>query len=180
MKEVKTKTIQMTYKALLSYVLNTNYQSVAGIMSLGLSLVCLAVLILFFGRISMRSRMLLLVVGLLFTVINPLLLAFRTFKQFKLSPSYRKPIVYTFTDEGIGIAQGDQDMTLGWDRIVRLLMTNSMIAIYTNRIHAFVIPLSELSDDRPKIVASLVQFTEQYGPRLSRNLTGYKTTNSSV
>ena len=175
MKEAKTKSINMTYKALLSYVLNTNYQSVAGIVSLGLSFVSLIVLILYWGQLSGKSKAILLCVGLLFTVINPLLLAFRTFKQFKLSPSYKKPISYLFHDDGIDITQADQTLTLTWDRIVRLLMTNQMIAIYTNRIHAFVIPLSELGDDRSKIIASLVQFTAQYGPRLSRNLKVYQT-----
>ena len=175
MKEVKTKSVNMTYKALLSYVLNTNYQSVAGIVSLGLSFASIVVLILFWGQLSGRSKALLLFMGLLFTVINPLLLAFRTFKQFKLSPSYKKTIIYEFRDDGIGITQGEQTMTLTWDRIVRLLMTNTMIAIYTNRIHAFVIPLSELGGDRAKIIASLVQFTAQYGPRLSGNLKVYET-----
>ncbi len=173
MKEAKTKSIKMTYRALLSYVLNTNYRSVAGIFSLTLSLVSIVVLILFFGQISTRSKMILLFVGLLFTVINPLLLAFRTFKQFKLSPSYKKPLSYTFGDEGIKIEQGEQTVDLTWNMIIRLLMTDYMIAIYTNRVHAFVIPLEELGKDRGKILASLVQFTAQYGPQISRSLKPY-------
>ena len=49
-------------------------------------------------------------------------------------------------------------------------MTKHMIAIYTGRMNAFVIPLTELGDDKSKILTSLVQFTAEYKPRLSRNL----------
>lgn len=115
-----------------------------------------------------------IIVALMFTVINPLSLAFKTFKQLKTSPSYKQPLVYTFGDDGIGVSQGEEHMDLEWKGVYRLLMTKYMLAVYTNRMHAFVIPLDQLGDDKGKILASVVNFTAGYKPRVSRSLKRYQ------
>lgn len=43
-----------------------------------------------------------------------------------------------------------------------------------NRMHAFVIPLDQLGDDKGKILASVVNFTAGYKPRVSRSLKRYQ------
>ncbi|MGN0151991.1 MAG: YcxB family protein [Wujia sp.] len=170
MKEAKTKSVNMTFPALYSYVINTNYRSLGGVMGVLISLVAIVLLIINWSKFTPTYRVLLLLVGLLFTVINPLMLAFKSFRQLKLSPSYKKPLEYVFADDGIHISQGELHETLKWDMICRIMMTNQMLAIYTSRLHAFVIPLSELGEDKGKILASVVQFTAAYKPRVSKNL----------
>lgn len=170
MKSAETKSVKMTYRALLSYVLNTNYRSVAGVLGLIISVASIVLAVVYWDGIDTSRKIMLIFVGLIFTVINPLSLAFKTFKQLKLSPSYKKPLNYTFGDDGISITQGELSEKLEWSRICRLMMSGHMIAIYTGRMNAFVIPLKELGDDKSKILTSLVQFTAEYKPRLSRNL----------
>ena len=92
----------------------------------------------------------------------------------KTSPSYKQPLVYTFGDDGIGVSQGEEHMELEWKGVYRLLMTKYMLAVYTNRMHAFVIPLDQLGDDKGKILASVVNFTAGYKPRVSRSLKRYQ------
>ena len=53
-------------------------------------------------------------------------------------------------------------------------MTGKILAVYTSRLHAFVIPLSDLGAERGKIIASAVQFTAGNRIRLSRNLVRYR------
>lgn len=170
MKAATTKSVNMKYKALYSYVINTNYRCISGVIGLGISFLSLIALVVFWKSFSNQTKILLALVGLLFTVVNPIMLAWKTFKQLKLSPSYKKPIDYTFEDKGITIAQGEASDTLPWNRICRLMLTEQMLAIYTSRMHAFVIPVSELGEDRAKILTAVVQFTSQYGPKLSKSL----------
>lgn len=170
LKAAKTKSVNMSFTALYSYVINTNYRSISGVMSLFISIVSLLILAIKWTSIAGNQKVALIIVGLLFTVFNPLILAFRTFKQLKLSPSYKKPLIYTFSDNGITVSQGEQSQDIAWDMICRIMLTNKMLAIYTGRMHAFVIPLSELGDDRGKIIASVVQFTAAYKPRISSSL----------
>ena len=170
----KTKSIKMNFSALYSYVINNNYRSFGGIMGLLLSIGAFIIVIVFWGQLSISQRVMFILVGMVFTVINPISLGFKTFKQLKLSPSYKKPLEYTFGNDGIKVSQGDTSLDISWDKIIRVMMTKKVIAIYTGRMYAFVIPLSELGEDRAKIVTAIVQFTAGYGPRLSRNLKEYK------
>lgn len=170
MKEAKTKSVNMNFKALYSYIINTNYRNVSGFMGIFISVVSIACALIFWNSFATSTKVMLIIIGLVFTVINPLMLAFKAFKQLKLSPSYKKPIDYTFYDDGIKISQGDLSETLPWNRISALMLTKHMLAIYTSRIHAFVIPVSELGEDGPKILTSVVQFTSQYNPKISSSL----------
>jgi len=169
-----TKSVKMNFSALYSYVINTNYRSFPGVVSLVFSLFAAVVLVLRWDIMASNYKALFIIAALLFTVINPLALAFKTFKQLKLSPSYKKPLDYTFTDKGITVAQGEASQDIEWKHICRIMMTEKMLAIYTGRLNAFVIPLKELGEDRGKIIASVVQFTAEYKPQLSKSLKRYQ------
>lgn len=170
MKEAKTKSVKMTFKALYSYIINTNYRNISGFIGIFISVASIVCVLIFWNSFATSTKVMLIIIGLVFTIINPLMLAFKAFKQLKLSPSYKKPIDYTFSDEGIKVSQGELSETLPWNRISALMLTKHMLAIYTSRIHAFVIPVSELGDDGPKILTSVVQFTSQYNPKISSSL----------
>ena len=158
MTEAKTKSVNMTFPALFSYVMNTNYRSMSGILGLVLSFGAIVMLVIGWNTTSGRQKAIFIIVALMFTVINPLSLAFKTFKQLKT----------------IGVSQGEEHMDLEWKGVYRLLMTKYMLAVYTNRMHAFVIPLDQLGDDKGKILASVVNFTAGYKPRVSRSLKRYQ------
>ncbi len=175
MTDANSKSVKMTYKALLNYIMNTHYRSFAGISGLLLSIAAIVILVLGWGQLSTSRKGVLILVGCAFTVINPLMLAFKALQQLKLSPSYRKPLDYTFSDKGITVRQGDLSNDIPWESICRIMMTKHIFAIYTSRINAFVIPISELGEEKGKIIASVVQFTAQYKPALSKNLSRYQT-----
>lgn len=174
MTATKTKSVNMTFPALYSYVLNTNYRSANGVIGIVLSLIFAVLAVVCWDRLASGYRTLCLLLALTFTVINPVVLAWKTFKQLKLSPSYKTPLIYTFTDDGITISQGELSQELPWDKIYKLLLTNSMFAIYTSRMHAFVIPLSELGEEKGKLIASVVQFSATYRPLVSKSLKRYQ------
>jgi hypothetical protein len=168
------KSVNMTFKALYSFILNTNVRNPSGVIGIMISLLALFWVIYKWNFLASNQRVAFIVVALIFTVINPLLLAFKAFKQLKLNPAYKKPLVYDFTDTGIGISQGEAAQSIKWENVCRLMKTKSMIAIYTSRIHAFVIPLSELGDDTGKILSKVVSFTSEYKPVVSRSLKQYQ------
>lgn len=174
MTEAKTKSVNMKYSALYSYIMNTYYRSVSGFLGVFLSVAAIVVMVIGWEQLAGHQRAIFIVVALSFTVINPLMLAFKAFKQLKLSPSYRKPLEYTFKDDGITVSQGELRQDIKWSNICRILMTGNMLAIYTTRYNAFVIPLSELGGDRGKIITSVVSFTAEYKPVVSRSLKGYQ------
>lgn len=174
MKATNKKSVNMTYKALLSYVLNTNYRNISGVLAVMISVVAIIVLVLGWGTLTGTQKVIVFLLGISFTVLNPIMLAFKAFRQYKLSPSYKKPLDYTFEDDGIMIEQGELSQKISWKMVHRILLTKSMLAIYTSRMHAFVIPTEELGEDRGKILTAIVQFTDEYRPMISGNLKEYR------
>ncbi|MBQ9609263.1 MAG: YcxB family protein [Lachnospiraceae bacterium] len=175
MTDTKTKSIKMTFWALYSYVMNTNYRSIAGVLGLFLSLGSIGILIIGWNGLLLRQKIIFIIIALAFTVINPVMLAVKTASQLKKSPSYKKPLNYSFGDDGILVSQDELSQKIKWKDIYRIMLTKSMVAIYTGPVTAFVIPLSELGKDKGKILSAVVQFTAAYKPRLSRNLKVYQT-----
>lgn len=173
MREANTKSVKMTFKALYSYVLNTNYRSYAGVIGLVISFGAIGLLIANWSGFGTGQRAMLIIIGLVFTVINPLSLGFKTYQQLKLSPSHKIPLDYTFSSDGITVSQGEVTQLIQWDMICRIMLTKHMVAVYTSRIHAFVIPLTELGEDKGRILTAMVSFTANNEPRLSRNLKIY-------
>lgn len=174
MTAINKKSVKMNFKALYSYIINTNYRSFSGVLGIMISVVSLAVLILRWSNLGTAQKTLFFLMGITFTVINPSMLAWKAFRQLKLSPSYRNTLDYTFMDDGILIEQGEISQKIGWDMVCRMMLTGSMLAIYTSRMHAFVIPVEALGDDRGKILTGIVQFSADYNPMLSKNLREYK------
>ena len=121
------------------------------------------------------QKVIFFIVAIAFTILNPISLALKTRKQLKTSPSYKQPLDYTFGSEGIIISQGELSQEVKWSDITRIMLTKSMIAIYTGPMSAFVIPTSELGKDKGRILSTAVQFTADYKPVLSRNLKLYQT-----
>lgn len=174
MVDTKTKTVNMTYQALSSYIMNTYYRTFSGLFGLVLAAIMLLLMIFGWNDLEAKQKVIMIIIVALFFVINPLMLMFKAYQQLKLSPSYKKPLNYTFTDEGIVVSQEDVTQEIPWDNICRLFMTGKIVAIYTSRLHAFVLPLSELGDEKGKILAALVQFSAGGNARISRNLMRYK------
>lgn len=175
MTDTKTKSVKMTFKALYSYVMNTNYRNIMGVLGLILSVGSIVILAVGWNQLSIINKIIFIIVALAFTVLNPLSLALKTKKQLATSPSYKEPLDYTFGSEGITISQGELSQEVKWSDITRIMLTKSMIAIYTGPMSAFVIPTSELGKDKGRILSTAVQFTAEYRPRLSSNLKVYQT-----
>ena len=175
MTDTRTKSIKMTFRALYSYVMNTNYRSIAGLLGMLLSIGSIVILVIGWNGLLLRQKIIFMIISLAFTVINPVMLAVKTASQLKKSPSYKKPLNYTFGDDGILVSQEEMSQKIKWENIYRIMLTSSMVAIYTSPVMAYVIPLSELGKDKGKILSAVVQFTAAYKPRLSRNLKVYQT-----
>ena len=177
MVQEKTFQINMTREALTSFMLSSYYNRFGGIFSilLGLAGIVMAVREIFFrDSIDMTGLAAYVIIALMCLVANPLLLRSRAKKQMETSPSYQTPVEYTLLPDMMIVSQGEERLELGWDLIYKIKMTAKMVAVYTSKINAFVWPLSELGEEKSSILSRIVQYTQEYTPILSMNLTQYK------
>ncbi len=154
--EIKLK-IQLTVKELYDFLIAHTYSSFSGWAGVFLS-VCALVSFAFSVNVeemNIAYKFVLLLTGLLFTVIQPVMLYQRARNQVKQSEAINKPLEYTISYEGITVACGEEFVKYDWNRIMKITSTKKNILVYTSSIRAFVLPKREISqymDDFKKIV----------------------------
>ena len=116
--------VQMTASALYDYNMYQTYSSVAGIVATvfgGLLLIVYAATrqpAFAFG-------------GVVVILYSPFALYFNAKKQVKLNPTFRNPIHYTLDDEGVTVSQGDEELTVAWENMLKARSTEQSIFLYT-------------------------------------------------
>lgn len=170
MVKAKKITVNMTQKALTDFVFRSYYSRFTGFLSIFLGFLAIMMLVRGAGKISLQSIIVYAVLAAICLIGNPLVLMMKARKQLRTNPSYKAPITYEIDLAGITVSQGEQQELIQWKNIFRIRYSKNMVAVYTSPYHAFVLPNSELGNDKEIILGRLVQYTLPYKPRLSLSL----------
>ena len=107
-------------KDLYHFLMIYNYKSFGGILGLFISIVCLIYLVISFQDNGSGANLLFLFLGLLFTVLQPIMLFQKAAQQATTSPAFREPLEYELNEEGIVIRQKAEEVPVAWDAIVKV------------------------------------------------------------
>lgn len=116
-----------------------------GIVNLLFTLAALFLIVTRWGTLTIPYRALLVVCALMFTVWQPLLLYNKARKQAK-SSAVRDPMMLTFGEEGLRVEQGEQEALFAWDQMGRLDRMPTMVILYMDRVHAYLLPKSVMGE----------------------------------
>lgn len=106
-----------------------------------------AVFLLFvrWAELTDAYRLLLVGCALIFTVLQPALLYNKVRKQAK-SPVMQQPMYLTFREDGLKVEQNDQKVDFTWDQMGRMSKKPTLVILYMDRVHAYLLPKSVLGD----------------------------------
>lgn len=149
------KTIKIKIKLgvwdLYHFLLQYNYKSFGGIFGLIISLLSLVYVITTFGKHDMRTNIIFLFIGLLWTVIQPLLLLQKAAQQTTKNEAYKAALEYEFDSTGLKIYQGKEKAEVLWDNIVRVKEDRKQILLFTSRVHACILPKEQFVEELQQI-----------------------------
>lgn len=140
--------IKMTPNALYDYLMYHMYTSFQGI--LGAVVGAFLIIIFFAGQSPVF-----LIAGIVIEAYLPYTLFLRSRKQFVSTPVFKEPLHYTFTDEGMTVASGDQSETLGWELMYKAVSTPSSIILYTSKVNASIFPKKDLGDKKELLIQAI-------------------------
>ncbi|MCM1496496.1 MAG: YcxB family protein [Bacteroides sp.] len=144
--------VNMKTRYMYSFLFQHLHRSFQGIFGVCISLAALIAFVVSLDSTEDTTRkVILLVIGLLFTVVNPVLLLIRAQKQVMLSPIYKQPLQYTFCKEGMKVSQGEEEQAIEWNRIVAVRKTPSVLIIYTSRNSGSILAFQEMGDQRQRV-----------------------------
>lgn len=138
---------QLTAKDLWGFSLYHSNRGHLGVFNVLFTLAALFLLVTRWGEFTVAYRLLLVVCAMLFPVWQPFQLYLKAGKQAK-SKAAQEPMDMTIGEDGITIRQMDQEVSVQWDQVARIEAVKGMVIVYTDRIHAYLLPDRVVGEQR--------------------------------
>ena len=137
--------VKITAADLYDYMLAHTYSGFSGLFG---SVVGALFVIMYFNT----GQFLYLIAGAVILLYIPCSLFMRAQKQAVLNETFKKPIHYVLTDEGVTVSQGDNEMFQEWDVVYKAKSTNRSLLIYTSKVNAWIFPKRDLGKDKEAVI----------------------------
>ncbi len=147
-------TVNMKTLYLFEFLYVNSYSGFRAIINYGFSVIAIVALIMGFGD-SLISKIALIVLALLFTVINPGMLLFKAWRQSKMNPGFSSPVTYTFSSAGITLTQGEASQDAPWEMILLAQETSLSIILFTGNNNATILPKADIGENLSDFKAML-------------------------
>lgn len=145
--------VKVTSGVLYDFKIQHTYKKPITILATALGFVSIY---LFFVRED-NTRFLLLFLGILFIVYEPLTAAYRAYVQAKLTPAFQQPLHYRFCEEGIEVSQNGETQMAKWEQCVKACNTRKSIFVYTSKVNAFIFPRTDLGNQADDVIAYIAK-----------------------
>ena len=166
-KEIKFS-VQMKTSYLFDFLYWHSYHGVTGVINYALSFAGVAALVAGFGKGNTAITVMLVVLALLFTVINPLSLLYKAARQRKRTPMFQKPLYYKFDENGFAISQESTSDSAKWETVIFLRETGKSIILYMGAANAIVLPKQEIGGQLTELKALLRTVLPEVAKKLKK------------
>lgn len=143
----------MNRNAMLSFLFTHNYLSIGGIAGIVVSILAWVVVIFSWSTLGVIGIAVLILIGLLFIVIKPIMLLIQSSNVLKHDSTYQDKMSYSFDTYGVSVSQKNDSAYLVWNKVTKLALTKSMLAIYDSKNHAYIVPVSDMGENKDDLIA---------------------------
>lgn len=154
---MESKTIKletgMDKKSMRSFLFTHNYRSIGGIAGIIISIIAWILVITSWDNLGILGVAVLILIGLLFIVIKPVMLLLQTSNVMKKDATYQDKMNYSFDTYGVGVSQGNDNAYLVWSKVIKLTFTKSMLAVYDSKNHAYIVSVNDMGDDKEALIS---------------------------
>lgn len=145
--------VTITGRDMFDYNVYHNYRHFQGILSLLLGIVMLVLCAASFGTGANVTYILVTgFFGLYFTIFTPLRIYLKSYQTVKLTPSFRKPIRYSVSEEELVIEQDGQMAKIAMEEIIKAVDTGKSIVLYVSSVRAYIFPKRDVGEKIPELV----------------------------
>lgn len=154
---------KITEEDLYRYNLHHTYTSNQGILSVILFVLLIAVWILRFQQLSLVYRVMYPAVAVVFLLYIPMSLKLRVKNQM-LQEVFQHPLTYELTETGIVISSPttEEPAELPWEYVYKISSWKDYLLIYSNRVNAYIIPMSDVEEQYTDIKEFVKNHVEDY------------------
>lgn len=144
--------IKLDAKDLFKFNMMQAYRGMQGVLSIILPILVFAYAVTTYGEVSIGSTLVYIGLGIMFLVYVPVSLWLRVNKAIKdENNALSKKLHFEFSDENIRVSVGKESVEFNWENIYQMKTSGDLLLVYTNRINAYILPLSQVSGKYEKL-----------------------------
>lgn len=156
--------VNMKVGYMYSFLFQHLHRSFKGIFGVCISVAALVAFAMSFdGTEDTTRKVILLLIGLLFTVVNPIMLLIRAKQQVMLSPIFKQPLQYTFSPMGMKVSQGEEEQFVTWEQILEVRKTASVLILYTSKNSGSILAFKEMGNKRQAVERMIAKGCKEAG-----------------
>jgi len=160
--------MRLDAKDMVNFMFYHNYSGIQGWIGVVISVAALVWLAVDFSDMEWTTRIVMFIIGLLFIVVNPLMLYVKAKKQVASNPTFQMPIDYTLSEDVLVIEQGDAQLAVPWKDLHIIKDSGRSLIVYVTRMRAFIWPKEKLGDNYPEVTKLLMDKVGQARVRLKQ------------
>lgn len=161
MKEIQFD-VDLTVPDLYAFSMRHTYFSISGVFGLVISIGSLLICALRYSVMDRTALVALIIIGLLFTVVQPLMLYSKAVAQRKQNKDINAPLHYRLGEEGIEVSQGEQSAFVNWYDVRKMVQTSKAIYLYMSPVRAFIFPKAQCGMQFGKVADMIKTMLEKY------------------
>lgn len=144
--------VQLTAKDLWRFSLYHANKGMMGVFNGIFTAASVFLLVTRWTTLESNYRVMLIICALMFTVWQPATLYYKAMKQSK-RPEVKEPMELVFAEDGAEVFQDGKNMNVPWDQIAKVVKTRSMVVVYLDRVHAYLITNEQMGDQKEAFLA---------------------------
>lgn len=143
--------VELTTSDLYRFSMRHSYLSISGLFGLLISIGSLIYVAVSFSTLDKTACMALVIIGCLFTVVQPVMLYFKASNQVRINKNINASLHYVISEEGIVVSQGDQEGAVKWEEVQKRIITSRALYLYMSPIRAFIFPKGQCGEKYSQI-----------------------------
>lgn len=136
--------VKLTVKEMYLFLLNNAYRKPMGVILFLFGIACYVVAAITFKEMDITSILLLILLGSIYTIIQPIMLWKSANKQIKKNPVYQNELEYSFDEKGITVSQGENTTFKPWEECWKAKNYGSIVVIYISVNNGIILPKSAI------------------------------------
>lgn len=154
--------VELSVLDLYLFSMRHTYYSPSGVFGLVLSIACLLFCAVRCGELDRSAVLALLLIGVLFTVVQPVMLYCKAFMQRQQNKDINAPLHYAVHEEGIQVSQGEQQVEVPWYEVRKMVQGRNAVYLYMSPVRAFIFPRKQCGGQYEELLARIREMMEKY------------------
>ncbi len=161
MEEIRFQ-VDLSVSELYVFSMRHTYCSASGVFGLLLSFGSLAACALRYETLDGSAKMALIIIGLLFTVVQPVMLYGKAFMQRRRNQDINATLQYCVSEEGIEVSQGEQQVQVPWYDVRKMVQSKNAVYLYMSPVRAFIFPRKQCGERYEEMISLIRAMLEKY------------------